>query len=323
MTDARLRELERRFAASGAPGDEAAWLRERLRTGAASRAELEVRAGLGEPGARAALGLEVAPALAEALGAAEAVLGGDPAEALGACRCCGTPPDALAGPRRDPVRRSHLKHYLGAALSSWGDLSAFKRLLPQLLELAVEAPSLARWADLRAKLARADLAAWPERERRAVAAVAEAFWRERVAGAPADRLLTRDWGELLALLGDCGRWAKAPIAPPERLLAALARRQREALAAREAELAGAAPRLRPVLRVTKRLGRLYAEAGAVPVGQALTIRWLASVRLRRLLERARGRLPGEAAAIDAALATLARVARRAEGDGRIRTAPAP
>ena len=35
MTDERLRELERRFAESGDPTDELAWLQERVRTGAA------------------------------------------------------------------------------------------------------------------------------------------------------------------------------------------------------------------------------------------------------------------------------------------------
>ncbi len=65
MSDARLRELERRWRESGAVEDEAALLRERLRQGALGSSRLELAADLGHPGAASALGR--APASAAAL----------------------------------------------------------------------------------------------------------------------------------------------------------------------------------------------------------------------------------------------------------------
>ncbi|MGE0713258.1 MAG: hypothetical protein AB7N76_35990 [Planctomycetota bacterium] len=56
--DERSRELERRSRAAGAPEDEEAWLRARLREGALSPERLELAAFLGHGPARAALGLE-------------------------------------------------------------------------------------------------------------------------------------------------------------------------------------------------------------------------------------------------------------------------
>lgn len=57
MSDAGLRELERRWRASGAPGDEARVLAERLRQGALSRERLELAAHVGHVAAREALGV--------------------------------------------------------------------------------------------------------------------------------------------------------------------------------------------------------------------------------------------------------------------------
>lgn len=61
MSDEALRELERRWRASGAVADEAAWLVARLRVGAPgppTAATLRLRALLGDPAARLALGEE-------------------------------------------------------------------------------------------------------------------------------------------------------------------------------------------------------------------------------------------------------------------------
>ena len=51
MSDARLRELERRFAATGAVADEAAWLAERLRAGALSEDRVALAAFCEHPAA--------------------------------------------------------------------------------------------------------------------------------------------------------------------------------------------------------------------------------------------------------------------------------
>jgi len=53
VSDDRLRELERRFEASGAFDDQVALLRERLRAGQADRARLSLAATCGHPAARA------------------------------------------------------------------------------------------------------------------------------------------------------------------------------------------------------------------------------------------------------------------------------
>ena len=49
MTDSRLRELERRFQATGSVEDEAAWITERLRVGELARERVEL-AGSGGVG---------------------------------------------------------------------------------------------------------------------------------------------------------------------------------------------------------------------------------------------------------------------------------
>jgi hypothetical protein len=49
VPDSTLRELERRFAASGSVEDEAAWLRARLRVGELSEDQLRLAAYLGDP----------------------------------------------------------------------------------------------------------------------------------------------------------------------------------------------------------------------------------------------------------------------------------
>lgn len=51
VSDARLRELERRWRETGAPEDEAAWLSERLRAGEVSAEQVELWAYCGRPGA--------------------------------------------------------------------------------------------------------------------------------------------------------------------------------------------------------------------------------------------------------------------------------
>ena len=56
MTDDRLRELERRFQATGAPEDEGAWLRAQMRAGLISEKELRLRAYEKDEAARLALG---------------------------------------------------------------------------------------------------------------------------------------------------------------------------------------------------------------------------------------------------------------------------
>jgi hypothetical protein len=55
VTDARLRELERRARESGSVEDSAVWLRERLRAGDVNREQLVLAAYLGHAGARAFL----------------------------------------------------------------------------------------------------------------------------------------------------------------------------------------------------------------------------------------------------------------------------
>ena len=58
VADFNLRELERRFRASGGVEDEAAWLRARVQAGELSQDRLELAALCGHPGALAALGGE-------------------------------------------------------------------------------------------------------------------------------------------------------------------------------------------------------------------------------------------------------------------------
>ena len=57
MTDARLRELERKWHESGSAEDEAAWLRERVRVGDSSEGRLRLAAYWGHPPALEALQL--------------------------------------------------------------------------------------------------------------------------------------------------------------------------------------------------------------------------------------------------------------------------
>jgi hypothetical protein len=61
MGDERLRELERRFVATGAAEDGAAWLLERVRAGELARTRLEVAALCGHPGALLLTGREPPP----------------------------------------------------------------------------------------------------------------------------------------------------------------------------------------------------------------------------------------------------------------------
>lgn len=58
MSDSKLRELERRWRESGSVEHEAAYLLERLRSGALERERLELAAYLGDPASRRALGGE-------------------------------------------------------------------------------------------------------------------------------------------------------------------------------------------------------------------------------------------------------------------------
>ncbi|MBX3467746.1 MAG: hypothetical protein KF878_12750 [Planctomycetes bacterium] len=68
MSDAKLRELERRWRETGAVEDEAAYLLERVRVGDLTRERLELAAYCGHEGARRAVG-DVQPGEAETLGA--------------------------------------------------------------------------------------------------------------------------------------------------------------------------------------------------------------------------------------------------------------
>jgi hypothetical protein len=65
VSDARLRELERRFRETGAPDDEAAWLRERLRAGELEERLLRLADRLRHPAAALALGTPAAPSCDE------------------------------------------------------------------------------------------------------------------------------------------------------------------------------------------------------------------------------------------------------------------
>lgn len=63
MSDARVRDAERRWRESGAVADEAAWLRERVRSGALDDARLRLAAYVGHPASRLALATPIfAPA---------------------------------------------------------------------------------------------------------------------------------------------------------------------------------------------------------------------------------------------------------------------
>ena len=57
--DTRLRELERRFQATGSVEDEAAWITERLRVGELARDRVELAAYCGHEAACVVLGEEV------------------------------------------------------------------------------------------------------------------------------------------------------------------------------------------------------------------------------------------------------------------------
>lgn len=61
MTDSNLRELERRFRASGSVEEEAAWLRARVQAGELESGKLELAAFLGHQAAQEALGDDSPP----------------------------------------------------------------------------------------------------------------------------------------------------------------------------------------------------------------------------------------------------------------------
>lgn len=65
MADAELRELESRWRSTGSIEDEAAWLAAALRAGLAPQGETRLRAFLGGPAAREALGSDGSPARVE------------------------------------------------------------------------------------------------------------------------------------------------------------------------------------------------------------------------------------------------------------------
>lgn len=56
MSDARIRELERRWRETGAPEDEGAYLKELVRTGGLSDSEVRLAAALGHPASKIVLG---------------------------------------------------------------------------------------------------------------------------------------------------------------------------------------------------------------------------------------------------------------------------
>lgn len=66
VSDAKLRELERRWRETGAVEDEAAWLRERVRVGELTRERLFLAASCGHDGARVAAEGEAPPLLRNA-----------------------------------------------------------------------------------------------------------------------------------------------------------------------------------------------------------------------------------------------------------------
>lgn len=74
MADAELRQLEARWRASRAVADEAAWLAACLRAGATNPAAVRLRAFLGDPAARLALGQGWAPVPLELPPAVDAAL---------------------------------------------------------------------------------------------------------------------------------------------------------------------------------------------------------------------------------------------------------
>ena len=61
MADARLRDLERRFRASGSVEDEATWLRARVQAGELEQSRLELAAYCDHPAAVAALACQSGP----------------------------------------------------------------------------------------------------------------------------------------------------------------------------------------------------------------------------------------------------------------------
>lgn len=61
MTDSHLRDLERRFRASGSVEDEAAWLRARVQAGELSQERLELASALGHRGSELASGTASVP----------------------------------------------------------------------------------------------------------------------------------------------------------------------------------------------------------------------------------------------------------------------
>jgi hypothetical protein len=89
VSDQRLRELERRFRASGSVEDEATWLRARMQAGELEQSKLDLAAHCGHEGARAALG-ENAPAPHRNLWKLVSTLSGDQHHALRAAVAIGT-----------------------------------------------------------------------------------------------------------------------------------------------------------------------------------------------------------------------------------------
>lgn len=104
MGDEQLRRGERRWRASGAPEDEARYLRERLRAGRIDLVRLALAAECGHPGARQALGrrLDVALEPLRGLAARAERAGDDEARARAAVALA----HALLGAAAAPLARS-------------------------------------------------------------------------------------------------------------------------------------------------------------------------------------------------------------------------
>lgn len=113
MSDQRIRDLERRWRASGLPADHAALLLDYVRTGRLNEARLQVAAYCGHAGAAAALGIPVGRSKVPGL-LSEWVLG-TPRTEIGAelvvravvLAACGT---LRSLRRRDGVLIRHLEH---------------------------------------------------------------------------------------------------------------------------------------------------------------------------------------------------------------------
>lgn len=214
MADDDIRELERRFRASGAVDDEQAWLRARVRAGSLSRERVRLAASLGCPAAASALGEPVPPLRC-----------GEVRERIASCADGATNPVhgfaleaqvrgllALARRAWEDIAAQPLHSFLGhadeaAAVAEEGELvdprPRLQGVVPDLLALAqraltepgARAEIAARWPVMR-ELQRATRS---HAERGFVGLVgATLAWAEKLPGPVwVDDGLEENWGELL------------------------------------------------------------------------------------------------------------------------------